>query len=112
MELAEFRKQVQHYRKLTGHSQKDLAAALGLEPHVLSHKLNASGHSRLNHQDVKQIIKLLVAWGGLSRKAQAIELLSLMDLRETSFSTQEWAAPPLNDLTVALSPALAATTPA
>ncbi len=98
MSLAEFRKKVQEYRRMSGHAQKELAEALGLNPHVLSHKLNGTDNSTLTNQEVKQIIKTLAGWEAITTRREAIELLAWMNLKAITFSQQEWDVPPLHKL--------------
>src|SRR5579864_2860482 len=98
MDLAAFRDGINGYRRLTGHSQQELARELGLHPDVLSHKLHATDGAVLHHADVRGIVRVLAAWHALTMRAQAVHLLGLMDLGPHTFSTQEWDAPPLNTL--------------
>jgi non-specific serine/threonine protein kinase len=105
MDLAAFRAAVDGYRRPTGHSQQELAGALGLHPNVLSHKLHASDGAALRHDEVRGIVRVLAAWQALATRAQAVELLGLMDLGPSSFSSQEWAAPPLAHLEADAAPA-------
>jgi transcriptional regulator with XRE-family HTH domain len=60
--LTHFREQVTAARRQAGYLQKELAAALGLDAETLSRKLHGRHHTFLTLQDVKQIIKTLVAW--------------------------------------------------
>src|SRR4051812_45315884 len=106
MSLEEFRQKIQHYRRLTGYSQQDLATALGQNYHVLSQKLNGKGKSRLTYPDIRQIIKVLVEWEALTTKNEVLELAGLMGLQESSFGPTEWAAPPLNRLVAVKPPPL------
>jgi hypothetical protein len=98
MNIALLREKIKTYRQLSGHSQKELAVALGLHPVVLSHKLNATGRYLLNHNEVKQIIFTLAQWDALSNQAQVVELLELGGMRANVFSDADWNAPPLNRL--------------
>src|SRR6476660_1287306 len=94
----EFRARINAYRRPTGVPQTALASELGLHPNVLSHKLNGISGSRLTHQEVRQIIKALAAWEAISSRAEAEELLALMDLKPGTFTSQDWNSPPLNRL--------------
>jgi predicted ATPase len=109
-DLRRFREQISAARRQAGYLQKDLAAAVGLEPHTLSHKLHGSDGAILSHQEVKQIIKALAAWHAISSCAEAIELLTCMGLKPESFSPDEWSALSLEGTVQAISdvPAFAA----
>jgi predicted ATPase len=96
--LRRFQEKVSAARRQSGQLQKDLAAALGIDGHVLSRKLHGSGRDQLTHYEVKQIIKTLAAWDAITTQAEAIELLMLMRLRRESFSPEEWESVPLSRL--------------
>jgi predicted ATPase len=98
MDRPAFRTAVNGYRRPTGHTQQELAHALGLHPKVLSHKLNGSDGAVLRHDEVRGIVRVLAGWGALMTRTQAIELLGLMGLGPSSFSSSEWGAPPLDGL--------------
>ncbi|GHO98064.1 hypothetical protein KSF_081120 [Reticulibacter mediterranei] len=98
IQLARFREQITTARRRAGYLQKDLAAALGLESHSLSHKLHGSDDALLSHKEVKQIIKTLADWGAITNHTEAIELLALMGLKPEAFSTNEWDMSPLDRL--------------
>lgn len=93
-----FRNQVQAYRRDVGITQKQLAHALGLNPSVLSHKLNESDGMRLTHPEIKQIVKLLATWQAITTRSQAAALLESASLKSSTFSPEEWAQPPLKGL--------------
>jgi predicted ATPase/Tfp pilus assembly protein PilF len=93
-----FRTQVQSYRRDVGITQKQLAHALGLNPSVLSHKLNESDGMRLTHPEIKQIVKLLATWQAITTCTQAVALLESATLKSSAFSAEEWAQPPLKSL--------------
>ncbi|HJT55197.1 MAG TPA: NB-ARC domain-containing protein, partial [Ktedonobacteraceae bacterium] len=96
-----FREKVTDVRRKTGHLQKELADALGIDAQVLSRKLSSAPQTFLTHREVKQIIKELAAWDAISTQVEAIELLTLMGLKMESFSEEEWKAAPLNRLELA-----------
>lgn len=98
--LAEFRAKLQAYRRASGISQSKIAQELGLNPNVLSHKLNGLARSVLTHTEVKQIIRLLAEWGAITERRQAVELLELAGLKESSFSVHEWQSAPLTELEI------------
>lgn len=93
-----FRTKVQGYRRDAGITQKQLAQTLGLNPSVLSHKLNETDGMRLTHPEIKQIVKALAKWQAITTRTQAAELLEFANLKATVFTTEEWAQPPLNGL--------------
>jgi predicted ATPase/transcriptional regulator with XRE-family HTH domain len=101
----EFRDRVKSYRRATGFSQKDLAKELGVQHQVLSRKLGFSGHSRLTHQEIKKLIKTLVAWKAINTETEVVELLSLLSLTSGFFTSDEWNSFPLKDLEVGGTPA-------
>ena len=59
IQLTRFRERIVAARRRAGYLQKDLAAALGLDPHSFSHKLHGSDGALLSHKEVKQVIKTL-----------------------------------------------------
>lgn len=98
MSIEAFSDRIPDYLKLTGHSKKNLADALGLHPTQLSHKLHHTANRVLTFAEIQNIIKILAEWEAISTKAEALELLALAHC--PSFSLQEWASPPLNRLEV------------
>lgn len=104
MSLDEFRAKLGQYRRALGVTQKQLAHELGLNPTVLSHKLNETDDMRLTYLEAKAIVKLLARWQAISRRSQAVELLGLMNLKPNAFTDAEWASPPLSSLEADTSP--------
>lgn len=100
MALKEFKNKIREYRRLTGVSQEILADRLGLNPAVLSTKLNNTDGATLNYQEVKGIIKALAHWQAIYTREQALELLGFLSLKESLFSPEEWQRPPLDRLEV------------
>ncbi len=98
MNSAQFREKVQTYRRPTGHTQEELASLLGIQRQVLTRKFSGDRNAHFTHTEIKQIVKTLVEWDAITQRAQALELLALMDLPSTSFSPAEWAASPLAKL--------------
>jgi hypothetical protein len=98
MSLDEFREKLQSYRRAAGQSQKQIAREIGLNPHVLSHKLNATDGMCLNHPEVKKIIKVLVQWQAVISREEVFYLLRLMKMTPKAFTMDEWQLPPLRDL--------------
>jgi len=97
VDLTAFRTRVATFRRAAGRSQAELAEALGLHPSVLSHKLHAAERMLL-HDEVTGIVRTLAAWRGITSRAQAVELLVLMDLPASAFSAADWSRPPLATL--------------
>ena len=96
--LGQFREKITDARRQAGRQQQELARALGLAPHVLSRKLHGLDQAHLTHAEVKQTIQTLAAWDAIATQDEANELLTLMGLKPTSFSEQEWKTAPLNRL--------------
>lgn len=97
-DLAGFRDATREHRRAVGRTQQQLARAVGLHPHVLSHKLNGHGDAILTAADVTGIITALAAWGALVRRSDAYALLELMALPPQAIPDSAWAAPPLATL--------------
>ncbi|BCL79303.1 tetratricopeptide repeat protein [Ktedonobacteria bacterium brp13] len=87
-------------RRKAGRLQKELADAIGIDPHVLSRKLHGAKKSVLTQTEVKQIIQILADWEAITTQDEACTLLATMGLKRESFSTQEWQSAPLNRLEV------------
>src|SRR5579885_1967624 len=96
MQLEAFRAKLKSYLRLIGHSQKALAAALGMNHDVLSHKLNGISNSQLTHTEIKQIVVILARWLAFTSQAEVVEMLSYMDMGRQHFSEAEWQQPPLS----------------
>ncbi|HEX2033303.1 MAG TPA: AAA family ATPase, partial [Chloroflexota bacterium] len=96
MDLQAFRARVGRDVRSAGRTQKELAATVGLHPHVLSHKLH--GRARLTHGEVKAVVKTLAAWQAITTRAEAGELLQAAGLPPSIFCPEEWARPPLSSL--------------
>src|SRR5437764_738584 len=95
-----FREKIAAARRKTGHQQKELADALGINAQVLSRKLHGQKQAFLTHTEVVQIVKMLASWEAITTQAEAIELLLLMGLKATYISDHEWSTAPLNRLEV------------
>src|ERR1700730_6712173 len=104
MDPRAFRVALEGYRRPSGHSQQELARALGLHPNVLSHKLHGSDGAALRHDEVRGIVRTLAGWHAFQSRTQVIELLDLMGLGPNQFSAAEWAAPPLLELEASSGP--------
>lgn len=94
-DLEAFGKVVRERRRAVGRTQQQLARAIGLHPHVLSHKLHESDGSVLTAPEVVSIVATLAGWGALGSKAEAIALIGLMGLSGQAVPEQSWAAGPL-----------------
>ena len=89
---------VQDYIRESGYAQKELANEIGLNPKVLSRKLNHSGNAYLTHLEIQQIIITLARWRAISTQDEAIHLLELAQMGPNYFSSEDWQRPPLNHL--------------
>jgi len=98
MNLSLFGERVQEYIRVSGFSQKDLADEIGLNPKVLSRKLNRSGKAYLTHLEIHRIIITLAHWRTISTQEEAIHLLELANMGPNYFSPEEWQRSPLNQL--------------
>jgi predicted ATPase/Tfp pilus assembly protein PilF len=96
-DLAGFRAAVREHRRAVGRTQQQLARAIGLHPHVLSHKLNGHG-AVLTTPEVIGIVTTLASWGALVTRAQAEALLESMAVPPQALPAGAWAAPPLAGL--------------
>src|SRR5437879_2723805 len=74
--LKQFRELVTKYRK--PYQQRELAAAIGLTSHELSHRLGGTGRSVLTQKNVLDIVVTLAEWQALTWE-QAVGLLEIMD---------------------------------
>ena len=90
-----FSDQVQTYLRASGHSQQHLADTLGLHPGVLNRKLRGTGNAYLTQMEAKQIILALAQWQAIAERREALHLLELAHLKQTSFSAEEWNRSPL-----------------
>lgn len=79
-------------------SLSDLAAAIALSRSEFSARLNGAKGAKLTSRDVRAIVRTLAEWAAITTRAEAGELLAMMDC--PSFSAAEWAAPPLDQLAV------------
>jgi predicted ATPase len=91
---------IQGYLHATGYSQKNLADVLGLHPKVLSRKLRGSGDAELTQLEVKRIVKTLVFWRIITTRDEVLHLLEQAQLNRTSFTSEEWRTPPLDQLEI------------
>jgi predicted ATPase len=98
MNTSAFSECVQECIRESGYAQKELADEIGLNPKVLSRKLNQSGNAYLTHLEIHQIIITLARWRAISTQGEAIHLLELAQMGPNYFSSEEWQRPPLNQL--------------
>jgi predicted ATPase len=98
MSTSAFSECVQEYLRQSGYSQKELAAEIGLNPKVLSRKLNQSGKAHFTHNEIHRIIFTLARWRAIATQDEAIHLLELAQMGPNYFSSEEWQQPPLNQL--------------
>ena len=103
-DLVAFREALRERLRATGFTQQQLARAIGLHPHVLSHKLHERDASTLTTPEVVSIVVTLAGWGGVGSKADALALLALMGLPGRAIPAESWAAKPLARLPEGLLP--------
>ena len=94
-DLVAFREALRERLRATGFTQQQLARAIGLHPHVLSHKLHERDASTLTTPEVVSIVVTLAGWGGVGSKADALALLALMGLPGEAIPAASWVAKPL-----------------
>ena len=94
-DLDAFRAALRERLRAVGCTQQQLARAIGLHPHVLSHKLHERDTSVLYGPEVVSIVVTLAGWGGIGSKADAHALLALMALPPEAIPAEAWAAKPL-----------------
>jgi predicted ATPase len=94
-DLARFRELVRAHLRVAGHTQQQLARAIGRHPDVLSHKMNGSDSAVLTAEDVVAIVTVLADWGVLATRAEAEQLLALMVVPPHAITAQAWSARPL-----------------
>ena len=94
-DLVAFRQALRERLRATGFTQQQLARAIGLHPHVLSHKLHERDAAALTTPEVVSIVVTLAGWGGVGSKADALALLALMGLPREAIPAESWAAKPL-----------------
>lgn len=99
MDVGAFGESVRTYLHSSGHSQKELAHELSLNPKVLSRKLHRSENAYLTQVEVRRIILTLAHWKALTTQDETLHLLELAHMEPNSFSADEWQAPPLSELT-------------
>ena len=103
-DLVAFHAALRERLRATGFTQQQLARAIGLHPHVLSHKLHERDASALTTPEVVSIVVTLAGWGELGSKADALALLALMGLPGRAIPAESWAAKPLARLPEGLLP--------
>lgn len=96
-DLDRFRAKVREYRLSVRRNQADLANYLNLDYTELSNRLNATKKARLSPENVRAIVRALAEWGAISTRAQAHELLDLVNCPH--FDQVDWEARPLSRLT-------------
>jgi preprotein translocase subunit SecG len=95
-DLDRFRAKVREYRLSVRRNQADLANYLNLDYTELSNRLNATKKARLSPENVRAIVRALAEWGAISTRAQAHELLDLVNCPH--FDQVDWEARPLSRL--------------
>ena len=97
-DLDAFRRALRERLRVVGRTQQQLARAIGLHPHVLSHKLHERDAAALTTPEVVSIVVTMAGWGGVGSKADAVALLALMALPPEAIPAETWAAKPLAPL--------------
>jgi len=77
-------------------TQADVAQAIGLNRAELNKRLNQKQGKRLTDDNVRAIVRVLAEWGAITSRAEALELLGLLDC--SPFTAAEWQTPPLSEL--------------
>jgi DNA transposition AAA+ family ATPase len=95
---SDFYQELKRVIKFSGITQKELARQIGLNPGVLSSKINDYGNYRLTVPEIKQIIRVLTEKYALNRREEVIELLRLAGIRASVFQATEWDSYPFNQL--------------
>ena len=70
-DLVAFRQALRERLRVVGRTQQQLARAIGLHPHVLSHKLHERDAAALTTPEVVSIVVTMAGWGGVGSKADA-----------------------------------------
>lgn len=113
-ELEKFREAVRGHLRALGRTQQELAGAVGLHPHVLSHKLRGHSRAPLTTRETLGIVRTLAAWGALTARSQVTALLELMAVPAQALPREAWEAPPFSALDrdeLPAQPSLAAPSP-
>ena len=100
--LRQFRARVQElYRQVvldgTRVTQAQLAQSIGISAKELSLRLGGASSHRLSEKNVHDIVRIFAVWGVVTTIAVAEELLDLVGC--SHFTAEEWATPPLAQLT-------------
>src|SRR5258707_8657263 len=94
-----FGKRIMAYLRSSGYSQKELAAAMIMNPKVLSRKLNGTTGSYFGPREIHRLILILVDWQAITKLADLLRLLTEAEIDPTHvFHATEWQEPPLNTL--------------
>ncbi len=94
-DVAAFRVALRERLRAGGQTQQQLARAIGLHPHVLSHKLHERDAAALTTPEVVSIVVTLAGWREIGSKADALALLALMGLPPQAIPPESWSAKPL-----------------
>lgn len=99
MRLDEFREKVRNYRRAVDRSQEELAFEIGLNPSVLSDKLNGKPTAApFSRSQVKSLVKTLANWQAITMRSEAVALLNLLEIPAETVGRDEWQSAPLNRL--------------
>lgn len=95
-----FSTKVQTYIRTTGHKQKELAVAIGIDPKVLSRKFRSSENAYFTTRDIREVLLTLINWQAITKREDLLDLLTKAEIDPSSiFRTTDWQESPLNTLT-------------
>src|SRR2546421_75730 len=102
-DLAGFRDAVEHYRKLVGRTEEELARELYISKGELNKRLHDFHHPqskrtwRLKPEHVKKIVEALAKWGAITSQKQAMALFKQIEY-PSLLEEIDWQAAPWNRL--------------
>lgn len=96
VELDKLRSAVRERRRAVGRSQRQLAAAVGLHPDVLSHKLNGHGRALLSLPEAANIILTLASWGAFDDRTAVDQAFRWAGIPVAGPAGPRWDEPPLS----------------
>src|SRR6185437_2827795 len=95
-----FSTKVQTYIRSTGHKQKEMAVAIGIDPKVLSRKFRSSENAYFTTRDIREVLLTLINWQAITKREDLLDLLTKAEIDPSSiFRATDWQESPLNTLT-------------